>query len=106
MHPGKSVRASDHATCPTLLRVERDGDRLIEIQYGSLGAISRKVENLIQNHDVTVVKPLAARKYLIKRTRKNGKVKSKRYSPSKETFFSPFLDTLPNSNIPPRASSQ
>ena len=37
--------------------------RLIEIQYGSLGAIRDKIQALLVNHAVLVVKPLAARKY-------------------------------------------
>src|SRR6188472_1609844 len=61
-------------------------DRLIEIQYGSLGAIRDKVRILLANHDVLVVKPLAARKYLVKVAKRGGRIASQRYSPTRETF--------------------
>ena len=69
-----------------------DGDRLIEIQYGSLGAIRDKVRRLLATHEVHVVKPLAARKFLV--TRKRGKVVSARYSPARETVFDLFYDLV------------
>ncbi len=69
-------------------------ERLIEIQYGSLLAIRDKVRDLLENHRVLVVKPLAARKYLIKRNRKKGKIISSRYSPARETFHHLFLDLV------------
>ncbi|MFQ5734409.1 MAG: hypothetical protein ACE5KM_20920, partial [Planctomycetaceae bacterium] len=45
---------------------------LIEIQCASLSAIRDKVRRLLESHDVRVVKPLAARKFLITRRRKRG----------------------------------
>ncbi len=36
------------------------GDRLIEIQLGSLAAIRDKIRALLKNHCVTVVKPIIA----------------------------------------------
>lgn len=68
--------------------------RLIEIQYASLGAIRSKIAQLLMRYDVTVVKPLAGRKYLVKRARKNGKVQSARYSPTKKTFHHVFEDLV------------
>ena len=82
-----------------------DAGRLIEIQHGSLGAIRDKVRALVVAHRVTVVKPLAARKYLIKRTRKGGKIVSSRYSPSRQTFHHlfddlvHFVDVFPHPNL-------
>jgi hypothetical protein len=69
-------------------------DRLIEIQYGSLGAIRDKIRALLEAHDVLVVKPLVARKYLVKRNRKGGRVASARYSPKRETFLHLFDDLV------------
>ena len=37
-----------------------DEERLIEIQYGSLGAIRDKIRRLLRSHDVLVVKPTRA----------------------------------------------
>ena len=68
--------------------------RLIEIQFSSLGAIRPKIRTLLKTHDVLVVKPLAARKYLIKRNRKQGKIVSKRYSPKRETVYNLFDDLV------------
>lgn len=70
------------------------GDRLIEIQYGSLGAIRDKIRTLVAEHDVLVVKPLAARKYLIKRKRRGGKIVSSRYSPTRESLLHVFEDLV------------
>ena len=61
-------------------------DRLIEIQCASLLAIRDKIRNLTCNHSVVVVKPLAARKKLIKKAKLNGKTVSSRYSPAKQTL--------------------
>ncbi|MEX2287533.1 MAG: hypothetical protein WD648_10625 [Planctomycetaceae bacterium] len=69
-------------------------DRLVEIQYGSLGAIRDKVRALLADHDVLVVKPLAARKYLVKLARRGGRIVSGRYSPTRETFHHVFDDLV------------
>ncbi len=71
------------------------GGRLVEIQQAGLAAIRPKIATLLKSHDVTVVKPLVARKVLIKRTRKGGKVESTRTSPKHATFFDLF-DELVN----------
>lgn len=82
-----------------------DGDRLIEIQYGSLAAIRDKVRQLLQTRTVLIVKPLAARKYLVTRAHKRGPVKSSRYSPLRETYyhlfqeFVHFVDVFPHPRL-------
>lgn len=76
--------------------------RLIEIQHGSLGAIRDKIRDLLeQQHDVHVVKPLAARKYLVKRKRAGGKILSARYSPLRATRFDLFTDLVHFVNVFP-----
>lgn len=65
-------------------------DELIEIQHGSLAAIRRKVARLLEAHDVLVVKPIIHRKTLIKRTRKNGKIQSRRLSPKRGQLLDLF----------------
>ncbi len=69
--------------------------RLVEIQQAGLAAIRPKIAILLKTHNVTVVKPLVARKVLIKRARKGGKVQSQRTSPKHATFFDLF-DELVN----------
>lgn len=71
-----------------------DGDRLIEIQHGSLGAIRDKIKCLLEDHDVLVVKPVALRKYLVKRQKKNGEILSARYSPHRGSIFDLFDDMV------------
>ena len=66
-----------------------DGE-LIEIQHGSLAAIRRKIARLVQKHRVRVVKPIVARKYLIKQDKRGGKVLSRRRSPKVGTPLSLF----------------
>lgn len=70
------------------------GKQLVEIQYGSLAAIRHKIRALLQNYDVLVVKPLAARKYLVNKTRRGGRVKSARYSPTRQNFYDLFEDLV------------
>lgn len=71
-----------------------DGELLIEIQYGSLGAIRTKIRRLVESYDVLVVKPLAARKQLLKRDVPAGPVVSQRYSPKKQTLWNLFEDLV------------
>ncbi|MGD9855786.1 MAG: hypothetical protein AB7U20_12650 [Planctomycetaceae bacterium] len=65
---------------------------LIEIQQAGLGAIRTKVRALLHAHRVIVVKPLVARRVLIKRRRRGGAVQSTRTSPKHATFFDLFDD--------------
>ena len=68
--------------------------KLFEIQQASLGAIREKVRTLLERHSVVVVKPLAARKRLIRRAKVNGPVISSRYSPRRESVFHLFEDLV------------
>ncbi|REK21050.1 MAG: hypothetical protein DWQ45_03205 [Planctomycetota bacterium] len=69
-------------------------DRLVEVQSASLSAIRDKIRDLVQRHDVLVVKPLAARKLLVKYKRRGGKVASRRYSPKSESVYDLFLELV------------
>lgn len=69
--------------------------KLIEVQQSALGAIRTKVRKLVDaGHEVVVVKPLIARKLLIKRDRKRGKIVSRRKSPKRESFHDVFLELV------------
>ena len=68
--------------------------RLIEIQQASLAALRDKVRSLLERHRVVVVKPLASRKYLIRRDRAGGDIVSARFSPTRETVFHLFEDLV------------
>jgi hypothetical protein len=54
---------------------------LIEIQHGSLAAIRDKIQALLAEHKVLVVKPLIAKKTLVKLDREGGREVSRRQSP-------------------------
>ncbi|MCP4172662.1 MAG: hypothetical protein GY758_18025 [Fuerstiella sp.] len=69
-------------------------ERLIEIQCASLLAIRDKIRKLTKHHQVVVVKPLAAKKKLLKKVRRNGKVQSRRYSPAHQTLADVFLELV------------
>ena len=66
------------------------GDELIEVQQAGLSAIRDKVRDLLGSHRVRVVKPLAARKVLVRRKRRGGKVQSTRVSPKHATRYDLF----------------
>ena len=67
-----------------------DGDWLVEIQHGSLAAIRDKVRKLLTKHQVLVVKPLIARKTLVRRRKKGGAVASRRVSPKRAGLLNLF----------------
>lgn len=68
--------------------------RLIEVQHGSLGAIRRKVRELLESHDVLVVKPLVRGKVLVKRSRRQGPVVAKRRSPKRGAMVELFHELV------------
>ena len=65
---------------------------LYEIQQASLGALREKVRTLLARHFVVVVKPIACRKLLVRRAKKQGPVISSRYSPKRESIYHLFVD--------------
>lgn len=64
--------------------------RLVEIQHGSLASIRDKIHNLLDNYNVLVVKPIIARKILIKQDSKGGQVVDRRLSPRRGTILDIF----------------
>lgn len=77
------------------------GDRLIEIQHSGLGAIRDKIRNLIQEHTVEVVKPLIARKKIVRLDRPDGKIVSERWSPLRRSSRHLFEELLHFTNVFP-----
>ncbi len=71
-----------------------DGDELIEIQLGSLSAIRDKIAVLVKQHQVRIVKPIVARKYLVKQKRAGGQEVSRRRSPKQGTVFDLFEELV------------
>lgn len=69
--------------------VVRDG-RLLEIQHGSLAALRTKLRDLMLQHDVTVIKPIIARKVLVVQDARTGRVIRRRRSPKRGTTLDIF----------------
>lgn len=59
------------------------GERLFEIQHGSLASIRDKIRHLLESHDVTVVKPVVVRKRIVKLAKRGGQVLHRRMSPKR-----------------------
>ncbi|MEX2114756.1 MAG: hypothetical protein WD845_16305 [Pirellulales bacterium] len=70
------------------------GDELIEIQHGSLAAIRDKVRRLLAKHRVRIVKPIVARKTLVKRTAIDGREVSRRLSPKRGQLLDIFEELV------------
>ena len=64
--------------------------RLIEIQHGSLAAIRDKIASLLEQHRVTVVKPIVARKQLVKLDQRGGTIVDRRLSPKRGQLLDIF----------------
>ena len=64
--------------------------QLIEIQHGSLSAIRDKIAKLLTKHRVKVVKPIIARKQLVKLARRGGEVVGRRLSPKRGQLLDMF----------------
>lgn len=70
------------------------GKRLVEIQHGSLAAIRDKIRRLLEDHRVTVVKPIVVRKLIVKRDSKEGAVVSRRLSPKRGCLLDVFHELV------------
>ena len=69
--------------------------RLIEVQVASLSAIRPKIVRLLeQGFEVTVVKPLTARKQIVRRERTDGPEISRRWSPRRQDFSDVFRELV------------
>ena len=80
------------------------GDWLVEIQHSSLSAIRDKIKKLLKKHQVLIVKPLLQSKQLIKRTKKGGRVVSRRKSPKRASWLDIFDELLYFTQVFPHPS--
>ncbi|MEM7453807.1 MAG: hypothetical protein AAF456_05555 [Planctomycetota bacterium] len=71
-----------------------NGDRLVEIQQSGLAAIRDKIRKLVEQYEVDVVKPLIARKRLVKLAGPDGPEVSRRWSPKQGTMLDLFDELL------------
>lgn len=70
------------------------GDELVEIQHGSLAAIRDKTTTLVKDYRVLVVKPIVARKLLVKQDAKGGRIVSRRRSPKRGSVLDIFHELV------------
>lgn len=69
-------------------------DRLIEVQNSGLSSIRSKTLKLLSTNSVEIVKPIVARKRLVKLTKKQGTIKSRRWSPARRTQLDLFHELV------------
>ena len=97
-HELKAVYANDDAQLEVTLDSYRIDvmleDTLVEIQHGSLAAIRDKIAALLKDHRVLVVKPLIARKQLVRQDARSGRVLSRRLSPKKAVLLDIFHELV------------
>jgi hypothetical protein len=69
-------------------------DALVEIQLASLTAIRDKIAALVREHRVILVKPIIARKQLVKLSRAGGRVVERRQSPKRGQLMDLFEELV------------
>lgn len=69
-------------------------NQLVEIQHGSLAAIRDKIAALLREHRVLVVKPIVARKSIVRLDRKGGRVLGRRSSPKRGSTIDLFHELV------------
>ena len=97
-------RSLKHIYSPSGSRIEAAirGDRtdvlcddvVVEIQASPLGAIVRKVADLVRHTRLLVVKPITRRKFVVRRSGPGGDCLSRRLSPKKGRLLDVFDDLV------------
>jgi hypothetical protein len=94
----KELYATDGALveqCVGRYRIDvvRPGE-LVEIQLASLSAIRDKIATLVKEHQLLLVKPIIARKHIVKCKRAGGQVVSRRLSPKQGVLLDLFEELV------------
>jgi len=71
-----------------------NGDELVEIQHGSLAGIRQKIETLVVDHYVRVVKPIVQRKTIVRLHARGGRELARRLSPKQGTLLDVFDELI------------
>ena len=79
-------------------------DVLVEIQASPFSAISRKIGNLVREHRVLVVKPIARKKTLLRRSSSKGDWDVRRMSPKHGRLIDIFEDLVYFTRVFPHAN--
>jgi hypothetical protein len=88
--PGSRMEAAVRGYRADVLR----RDLVVEIQASPLGAISRKIADLVMHHRVLIVKPIARRKTLLRRSNPKGDWDVRRLSPKRGKLIDVFDDLV------------
>lgn len=88
--PGSRMEAAVRGYRADVLR----RDLVVEIQASPLGAISRKIADLVEHHRVLIVKPIAHRKTLLRKSDPNGDWDVRRLSPKRGKLIDVFDDLV------------
>jgi hypothetical protein len=75
--------------------------RLVEIQHASLGAFRDKIRSLVERHEVLIVKPIIARKLLVRLAERGGEPVGRRMSPRREDLLEIFDELVHFTNVFP-----
>ncbi len=70
------------------------GDRLVEIQTKNFSAIKKKLSNLLDNHHVRLVHPIAMRRDIVKIAPETGELLTTRKSPKKGDIYDLFAELI------------
>jgi hypothetical protein len=79
-------------------------NQIVEIQASPLGAIARKVADLLQYHSVLVVKPITRRKVLVRRNDASGEWNLRRLSPKTGKMLDAFDELVNFTRVFPHAN--
>ncbi len=94
----KRCYADDDANTEVVMgryRIDAVRDQeLIEIQCASLSAIRDKCRNLLQRHQLRVVKPVIARTRIVKMNKAGGPILSRRMSPKRGSVLDVFDELI------------
>lgn len=95
----KTLYAGPNSRCEVRLGSYRidviSDDQLVEIQYGSLAAIRRKVGRLLADgHRLRIVKPVVRRKLLVQLAARNGPEMYRRFSPHRGRWLDAFSELV------------
>ncbi len=78
--------------------------RLVEIQSGPLGPLRRKLGELLPQHRIRIVKPVALRRRIVRRSRRDGPNLSARCSPKRGALMDVFDDLMGVVSVFPHAN--
>ncbi len=68
--------------------------RLVEIQSGALGPLCTKLQRLLPQHRLRIVKPVVLSRRLVRTSARGGSVVSVRQSPKRGALFDIFDDLM------------